>query len=365
MLRALMSAPDPAPSAPALGKLAPEAFARLVAPHLGAERREVLVGPRAGHDAAIVKLGGGRVLALTTDPLSVIPALGPARSARLAAHLVASDLWTTAVAPAWASVTLNLPPDFPDASLAEFTRALGEAWGDLGVAVVTGHTGRHEGCALTIVGAATLVGVGDEDAWLAPSMASPGDRVIVTKGCAVESAAVAAWLCPERVRAHAGDAGLARLRASLDDASIVRDVRALLAACPPRRATTALHDATEGGVLGGLLELAKACGHDVRVALDRVPLPADVAAACAALEIEPGWALAEGALVACVRPASVDAALAALHAAGIVAADVGEVVPGTGVLHVLAPDGGERVHAEPEPDPWWAAYDRAVREGWR
>src|SRR5437773_2579937 len=49
---------------PPLGKLTPEAFARLVAPHLGAARPEVAVGPRAGHDAAIVKIGAGGVAAV-------------------------------------------------------------------------------------------------------------------------------------------------------------------------------------------------------------------------------------------------------------------------------------------------------------
>ena len=84
-----------------LGKLSPDAFARLVAPHLGAARAEVAVGPRPGHDAAIVRIGAGRVMAVTTDPITIIPALGLERSARLACHLVASDLWTTGIPPAW------------------------------------------------------------------------------------------------------------------------------------------------------------------------------------------------------------------------------------------------------------------------
>ena len=74
-----MSVPTPlaAPPLPALGKISPEIFTRVIAPHLGAARAEVLAGPRAGHDAAVIRIGAGRVMAVTTDPLSVIPALGP------------------------------------------------------------------------------------------------------------------------------------------------------------------------------------------------------------------------------------------------------------------------------------------------
>src|SRR6185369_866980 len=80
-----------ASASPALGKIVPEAFERLIAPHLGATRSEVLVGPGLGRDGAIVKVGAGRVIAVTTDPLSLVPALGPEASARLSCHLLASD----------------------------------------------------------------------------------------------------------------------------------------------------------------------------------------------------------------------------------------------------------------------------------
>jgi len=166
---------------PSTGKLSPERFDAVIAPFLGATRPEVLVGPRPGCDSAILAIGGGRVLAVTTDPLSLVPALGPERSARLAVQLVASDLATTGIAPGFATVALNLPPDLDDATLAAYTRAMSDEWATLGVAVVGGHTGRYDGCDLTIVGAATVFGIGAEEEWISPAMAAPGDVVLMTK----------------------------------------------------------------------------------------------------------------------------------------------------------------------------------------
>ena len=275
-----------------LGKIAPAEFHRVIAPCLGAARAEVLVGPRAGADSSIVRLGAGRVMAITTDPLSIVPALGLAASARLSCHLIASDLWTTGIAPAWASLTFNLPPHLGDADFAAYWEAMSAAWEELGVAVVAGHTGRYPGCDLSIVGAGTLCGLGDEGRYLTPAMAAPGDRVIVTKGCAIEATAVAAWLCPRRLEARIGAEGLARARASLDQVSVVADCRAALRVGVHERGVTALHDATEGGVLGGLVELAPACGHDLRVEQARIPLSAEVAGACAVFGADPYWTLA-------------------------------------------------------------------------
>lgn len=354
----------------ALGKLSPEAFARIVAPHLGAVRPEVLAGPRAGHDAAVVKIGAGRVMAVTTDPLSVIPALGPARSARLACHLIASDLWTTGIPPAYASVSFSLPPGYPDEAFAEYWQAMSDEWAKLGVAVVTGHTGRYEGCDLSIVGAATLIGVGDEGRYVTPAMASPGDRVILTKGCAIETAAVAVSLCPERLGAALaasglGEDALARLRALESQVSVVADCRAALRVGVRERGVTALHDATEGGVLGGLVELGKACGHDLRIERARIPLAPEVRVACAVLGVDPYTSLAEGALLVTAKPGRAGAVLGALDEDGIVAADIGEVMKGTGRVWLAEPDGNVLTFDEPEADPYWDAYARAVREGWK
>ena len=351
-------------SIPPLGKLAPEAFARWVAPFLGAARPEVIVGPRVGHDAAIIKIGAGRVMAVTTDPLSVIPALGLERSARLACHLIASDLWTTGIPPAYASVDLNLAPTFGDEAFGVYWRAMSDEWSKLGVAVVTGHTGRHAGCGENIIGGATLIGVGDEGRYITPAMARPGDQVIVTKGCALEAAAIAALAWPERLRQHVDEDGLAALRALGDQLSVVPDCRAAMRAGVRERGVTAMHDATEGGVLGGLLELAKACGHDVRVERSKLPLGAPVAAACAMLGVDPYWTLSEGTLIACAGRERASFVLHELAEDKIPAAVVGEVLPGKGKLWVAETDGGVSTFESPPPDPWWPAYDRAVREGW-
>jgi hydrogenase maturation factor len=348
------------------GKISPEAFETLIAPHLGAARPEVLVGPRAGHDCAIVRAGAGKVLAITTDPLSLLPGLGPERSARMACHLLASDLWTSGIPPAWVTVSLQLPPSMTDETLSAYWRAMSDEWARLGVAVVGGHTGRYEGCDLTIVGAATLIGFGDENRYLSPAMAKPGDRVLVTKGCAIEATAVAAQLFPRRLEAKLGadEAAFARARSLIERVSVVPDCVTALRAGVRDQGVSALHDATEGGVLGGLIELARASGHDLRVRRAAIPLSPEARAACEIFGTDPFWTLSEGALLICARPTRAAAVLDELQRENIVAAEIGEVVAGHGSLWLTEADGSVTRLERAEPDPYWEAYSRAVREGW-
>jgi hydrogenase maturation factor len=348
-----------------LGKVSPETFASHIAPFLGAERAEVLAGPGSGRDAAIIKTGAGRVLAVTTDPLSYVPAFGPERSAWLACHLLASDLWTTGIPPAYVSVDFNLPPVMSDETFAAYWRAMSAEWAKLGVAVVTGHTGRYEGCGLTIIGGATLIGLGDEGRYLTPAMAAPGDRVVITKGAAIETAAVAGALFPERLGARLDVDALARLRALATQVSVVADCRAALRAGVRERGVTAMHDATEGGVLGGLVELAQACGHDLRIDRARIPLASEVRVACEVFGVDPWSTLAEGALLLTVKPAQAGAVIAALAEEHIVAAEIGEVVRGNARVWLTDETGAVTTHDAPPADPYWDAYARAIAEGWR
>src|SRR5262249_14816912 len=211
-------------------------------------------------------------------------------------------LWASGIPPAYASVCFSLPPGFPAAEFEAYWTAMSDEFQRLGIAVVAGHTGRYTGCDLTIIGAATLIGVGDEGRTVGPAFVQPGDKVLMTKDCALEATAVAARLFPQRLATRLDEEQMARARARGGDVSVVKDCRAALRVGVRDRGVSALHDATEGGVLGGLLELARASSHDLRVERARIPLSPESRAACEAWGgLEPSRTLSEGALIAPAR----------------------------------------------------------------
>ena len=87
-------------------------------------------------------------------------------------------------------------------------------------------------------------------------------------------------------------------------------------------------------------------------------------AACALFGIDPYWTLSEGTLIVTVRPGQAEALLHALAEGNITAADAGEVVRGNGTLWLTGLDGSVEKWTEPLPDPYWQAYETAVREEW-
>jgi hydrogenase maturation factor len=343
------------------GKVTSEIFDRVILERLGAGDREVLVGPHHGVDVGVVRVAPGVAMALTADPVFVVPAYGWERAAWFAVHILASDASTSGLPLRWMTVDLNLPPELSDEDLGTLWNAYSKACEDLGVAIVTGHTGRYDGCAWPMVGGATCIALGPEDAYVTPTMARPGDRVVVTKGAAIEATGLFAATFPDRLAREVGPDVAKAADALFDQMTVVPDARIAARYGLRDRGVTAMHDATEGGVIGGLAEVAAASGVGLRVDLEAIPVRPEVRTVCDHVGMDPYISISEGTLIATVRKDHARGYLAALEEEGIGAADVGEVTePGKGA--VLVVDGQEQPLVHPGLDPFWGAFGRWAQE---
>jgi len=337
------------------GKATAELFERVILRRLGAADPDVLVGPQHGVDVGVVRVAGDVAMALTTDPVFVVPAYGWERAAWFAVHILASDASTSGLPLRWMAVDLNLPTEITDEELTALWDAFHEACERLGIAIVTGHTARYDGCAWPMVGGATCLALGPADAYVTPTMARPGDRIVVTKGAAIEATALFAATFPDRLVAGIGADAVRSADALFEQMTVVPEARAASAFGLRDRGVTSMHDATEGGVLGGLLEVAVASDVGMRVDLDAIPVRPEVRAVCDHVGIDPYLSISEGTLIATVVPGRSEAFVRALADEGIEAAEVGAVTERSSG-RTLVNEGEERTLTHPGLDPFWAAF---------
>ncbi len=337
------------------GKATAELFEQVILRRLGAPDGDVLVGPRHGVDVGVVKVADGVAMALTADPVFVVPAYGWERAAWFAVHILASDAATSGLPLRWMAVDLNLPPEVDDDELAALWSAFSRSCEELGIAVVTGHTARYDGCAWPMVGGATCMALGAADAFVTPTMARPGDAVVVTKGAAIEATALFAATFPDRLAAGVGSEVVRRADALFEQMTVVPEARVAARFGLREAGVTSMHDATEGGVLGGLLEVALAADVGMRVDLDAIPVRPEVRAVCDHVGIDPYVSISEGSLIATVVADRAPAYLLALADEDIEAAIVGEVTDAQDG-RVLVRDGVAEPLVHPGLDPFWAAF---------
>ncbi len=325
---------------------------------LGAKRREVLQGPRKGLDNAVLSLPEGKVMIFTADPVSMIPALGPRVSAWLSVHLIASDFTTSGVSPEFATFTFNFPPSMDPSDRDTYLREIGRACAELGVSIVAGHTGSYPGAAFTVIGGGTMFGFAQAGSYVDSSMAHQGDLVLITKGAAIEATASLANSFPDYTRKAVGAHLSAKARALVTSCSTVKDALTAANLGLGEGGVSSMHDATEGGVLGALDEMAAASGKSFVVEQDKIPVSPEVAAVCAAFGLDPLRTMGEGALILTCGRRSVERLERAFSRTGLPVTQIGEVRTGKGLD---LSSGGKAVRFSPGPDKYWAAFHRATR----
>jgi hydrogenase expression/formation protein HypE len=343
---------------PEIGKISQQVFEELIYPRLGAKNRNVLVGPMHGVDTGIIRVGN-RALALTTDPVFIVPEYGWKRAAWFAIHILLSDVVTSGLPPRYLAIDFNLPMSITEEQLDVIWKTIHSECRRYGVAVVTGHTARYGNCGYPMVGGATVLAEGGLSDYVAPEFARPGDSIIVTKGPAIEASGIFAAMFPDRLEAKFGAAFARKAEKLFWQMSVVEDALTAVSVGVREKGVSAMHDATECGLWGGLYEMAQAGGFGVRVTKEAIPMMPCVKEICDLYGIDPFKSISEGTLIVMCRPRKTATVLTALRRRNIRCATIGEV---TGKGMVLVENGRETKLLHPVVDPFWPAYFGALEQ---
>ncbi len=345
---------------PEIGKISPAIFNELIFPRLGAKSEEVLVGPQHGVDVGIVEIGD-KAVSFTCDPVFIVPEYGWERAAWFAIHIIASDAVTCGLKPRFLSIDLNLPMEMTKEQLEIVWDTMHQECERLGIAVICGHTARYENCHYPMVGGATIVGIGEKNEYVTPKLATTGDKIIITKGPAIEATGIFATMFPQLIEKEFGHDFSQRAQQIFYKMSVVEDAMTAVGIGIRENGVTAMHDATECGIWGGLYELAQAAGLGVKVEKERIVVEDCVEEICSYFDIDPYVSISEGTLIIACREHKAQEVVEALSQKGIRSSIVGELTePGSGM--VLVEGESEKKLEHPIVDPFWKAFYSALEK---
>jgi hydrogenase maturation factor len=341
-----------------IGKIDESDFRSLVMGKFGRRDPSVLVPPMTGVDAGVIDLGRGRVLVVAEDPIFTMPRLPLEMFGRFTVHIGASDVAVMGVKPRYMTYSLLLPPDTARGDIKRIIDSIHLAARGLGIAIVGGHTGYYPGFAAPTIGGITVFAVGRKKDVVTPAGARPGDEIILTKGPAIETAALLAALREEELLARYPAALVAKAKSLARSITVVEDALTAAAA----GGVTAMHDATEGGVMGGRFEIAAASRVGMEVDERLFVYPDEVRMVCEAFGIDPVRAIAEGSLLVTVRPGKSAGVLARLKRKRIAASVIGRVLANRRRRTIRRADGRTETLAVPDQDPFWPAFFRGMEK---
>lgn len=347
-----------------LGKIGIPMFDRTIAGMRGYVRPEVRRGPQFGVDVSLIDLPGGMAMAMTSDPLSLIPSLGLEASAWLSVHLMANDMATTGHAPMYGQFVLNLPTSLTKDDFKQYWAYIHRFCTDIGIAITGGHTGFIEHQNSTISGGGTLVTIAPQGTIRTVPVARTGDALLVTKQCALSSAAILAMSFPQTVKNKVGVALHQQACNSFYQTSSLQDALIAVGDHSDVHDVSAMHDVTEGGVLGAIYELAVASQNGALIDSDRLPVSPIQEQICRVFELDYRYSIGAGAMIIACRKTAVQRIIDRLDTAGIPCVEVGILTDcSTGIK--LIEDGREHDLPYYDEDPYWAAFYNAFEKGWK
>ena len=279
----------------------------------------VVVGPRVGEDTAVLQTSGSLLVA-KSDPVT----FATDQIGWYAVQVNANDVACTGGIPKWFLATLLVPERFTeDEAEAVFDQIL-EACRSIDVSLVGGHSEVTYGIDRPII-MGTMLGEVEQDNLILTGGAQEGDSIVVTKGIAIEGTALlarekASQLLQAGMSQEEIDKAASLL--SVPGISVLHDARV---ACASSQVHS-MHDVTEGGLVTGLREVAKASGLGLAIEESSVPILSECQEVCEALGLDPLGLLASGALLITLPTADVPGLLTSLEGESINGFEIGTMI---------------------------------------
>jgi hydrogenase maturation factor len=288
---------------------------------------DLVMGPSQGEDAAVLRLRDG-FLVIHSDPITT----GVKRAGYLAVHVAANDIAIRGVRPRWFLPVVLIPPSFTEQDVAELFEDMSKALREVEGVVIGGHTEVTPGIdrpfiSMTSAGYTTGRVILTRDA-------RPGDLLYIIGRVGGEGAGIIAWDFEDLLVAR----GLDRLVVERAK-NYIYQISVMNTALSIKDYVSSMHDATEGGVIQAIREMAVASSTRAVVNIDDVFIEETVRDVSRAVNVDPLKLLSSGCIVASV-PRSLSRDLeSTLQELGVTYSRVGFLEPGGGEV-VLTREGG-------------------------
>jgi hydrogenase maturation factor len=298
------------------GKIPVELLKEVVFKNLGIKREEVVLGPSAGIDGAVIDIGN-KSLIVSTDPITgAIEHIG-----WHAVKINANDVATFGVAPEFFLSCILLPENADKRTVEAISTQMDTAAKELSIAIIGGHCEVTPGLSNPIV-IGCMIGTTDRGNYVTAAGAKPGDRLILTKSAGIEGTAILASDKEQRLKKAINPLTVEKAKNFFNQISVVKEATIAF----NTGGVSAMHDPTEGGLAGGIHEMADASNLGVKIFQEKIRIQPETTEICKFFKIDPLQLISSGALLISCKPTFADRIVKKLKQNQIQASIIGEFV---------------------------------------
>ena len=245
-----------------MGKLAPDDL-RKVLSNIRTTAK-VVVPPMPGFDSGVHKIEDDLCMVIATDPCIGVP---EDWFGWFLIHYSASDVALFGATPQFCTVNLLGPPKTKTTVFIRVMRQACAAADELDITIVTGHTGTYDGLT-SLVASCTAYGLIRRSDLITPAGAKPGDYILCSKPVGLETLTNFVLTHKTLARKLFGPKQTQSLAEQVKMQTCVKEALLLT----KTGGVSAMHDATEGGLVSALNELADASNVGFSIDFAKLPL---------------------------------------------------------------------------------------------
>lgn len=319
------------------GKLDSELLKSIVFNNITYQREEIMIRAGIGEDCAVIDFGKFACV-MSTDPITG----ANNKVGRLAVHIACNDIASNGVEPLGLLLTILVPEGTTETELNEIMKEAGEAAAELNVEIMGGHT-EVTSAVNKIVISSTVIGKQLKERVTFTKGAKPGDLIIMTKNAGLEGTAIIAHDWEDRLRKALGNNIVDEGKEMMQNISVVKE-----GVIAGKIGVTAMHDVTEGGLLGALWELCEASAVGTLIDKERINIAPATKKICQYFNIDPLKLISSGCMLITVAQEKAPELLDQYKKNGIIANVIGEITAegkfiqdGENIFEILPPESDE------------------------
>lgn len=321
-----------------IGKLPPELLERIVLAKLTKRRPEVIVRSETGQDSVMIDTDGLPIV-ISTDPITG----GVKNIGWFALHVACNDLAANGAEPIGVLITIMLPPKSTKEELEKIMDDASKAAEELNIDILGGHTEITEAVNRTVI-STTAFGKPISENLIISKAAKPGMDIVLTKGAGIEGTAILASVKEDLLKDKVKKELIEEAQLLEKMISVVPE--GIIAA---KMGVAAMHDVTEGGVLGALYEVAQAAECGFKIDYEKIQILESTKQISKAFNIDPLRLISSGSMLIYTKKG--EEIVAELKANGISSSIIGKTIPE--IEYVLIKDGCKINIEEPQSDELW------------
>lgn len=283
------------------------------------KRNEVKVRNDVGEDCTIIDFGEYEGI-FSTDPIT-----GASENVgKLAVHINCNDIASSGGEPIGLLVTILAPISASLEDINKIMNEIDEEAAKINVEIIGGHTEVTSAVNKMVI-SVTVIGKNLKGKSVKTAGAEVDDDIIVTKSIGLEGTHILINDHEERIRKVLSEEEIKFGKSLINQISVLEEGK-----IGGEFGVSSMHDITEGGLLGGLFEVAMASNKGFKIYKDKIPMLEITKKICEEFKIDPLRLISSGSML--ITTKNGEKLIEKINKKGIGASIIGKICEREGIL---------------------------------